>query len=77
MREGQKLKISKECPKKMTREKTLGENGQILKQISWHCPIKNLVHRAMRKEDNSPQGKIVTELLQHLHQVKIEFELTK
>ena len=24
----------------------------------------------MRKEDNSPQGKIVTELLQHLHQCK-------
>ena len=26
--------------------------------------------RAMRKEDNSPQGKIVTELLQHLHACK-------
>ena len=26
-----------------------------------------LIDRAMRKEDNSPQGKIVTELLQHLH----------
>ena len=24
----------------------------------------------MRKEDNSPQGKIVTELLQHLHACK-------
>ncbi|XP_023324790.1 NACHT and WD repeat domain-containing protein 2 [Eurytemora carolleeae] len=29
-----------------------------------------LIDRAMRKEDNSPQGKIVTELLQHLHQCK-------
>ena len=26
-----------------------------------------LIDRAMRQEDNSPQGKIVTELLQHLH----------
>ena len=25
----------------------------------------------MRKEDNSPQGKIVTELLQHLHACKV------
>ena len=29
-----------------------------------------LIDRAMRKEDNSPQGKIVTELLQHLHACK-------
>ena len=29
-----------------------------------------LADRAMRKEDNSPQGKIVTELLQHLHACK-------
>ena len=29
-----------------------------------------LIDRAMRKEDNSPQGRIVTELLQHLHACK-------
>lgn len=29
-----------------------------------------LIDRAMRKEDNSPQGRIVTELLQHLHSCK-------
>ena len=32
--------------------------------------VLKLVDRAMRKEDNSPQGKIVTELLQHLHSCK-------
>ena len=32
--------------------------------------VLKLVDRAMRKEDNSPQGKIVTELLQHLHLCK-------
>jgi len=29
--------------------------------------ITKLVDRAMRKEDSSPQGQIVTEILQHLH----------
>lgn len=29
--------------------------------------IARLVDRAMRKEDSSPQGQIVTEILQHLH----------
>lgn len=29
--------------------------------------IIKLVDRAMRKEDSSPQGQIVTEILQHLH----------
>ena len=29
--------------------------------------IVRLVDRAMRKEDSSPQGQIVTEILQHLH----------
>jgi len=32
--------------------------------------VLKLIDRAMRKEDNSPQGKIVTELLQHLHSCK-------
>jgi len=32
--------------------------------------VLKLIDRAMRKEDNSPQGKIVTELLQHLHACK-------
>ena len=29
--------------------------------------VLKLVDRAMRKEDTSPQGKIITEILQHLH----------
>ena len=29
-----------------------------------------ILYRAMKKEDNSEQGKIVTELLQHLHGCK-------
>ena len=29
--------------------------------------VLKLVDRAMRKEDNSEQGKIITEILQHLH----------
>jgi len=39
--------------------------------------ITKLVDRAMRKEDSSPQGQIVTEILQHLHachnSVKVRF----
>ena len=34
-----------------------------------------LIDRAMRKEDNSPQGRIVTELLQHLHSCKINCDV--
>ena len=41
------------------------QNGYCILKIL--CKTYNC--RAMRKEDNSPQGKIVTELLQHLHQV--------
>ena len=37
---------------------------------SAHINFTMLSDRAMRKEDNSPQGKIVTELLQHLHACK-------
>ena len=37
---------------------------------SAHINFTMLSDRVMRKEDNSPQGKIVTELLQHLHACK-------
>ena len=37
--------------------------------------VLKLIDRAMRKEDNSPQGKIVTELLQHLHACKMNCDV--
>ena len=35
----------------------------------WEGMVK-LIDRAMRKEDNSAQGKIISEILQHLHACK-------
>jgi len=37
--------------------------------------VLKLVDRAMRKEDTSAQGKIVTEILQHLHACKKSVEV--
>lgn len=44
-------------------------HGEYLKNFITHFykNIIKLVDRAMRKEDSSPQGQIVTEILQHLH----------
>lgn len=44
-------------------------HGEYLKHFITHFykNIIKLVDRAMRKEDSSAQGQIVTEILQHLH----------
>ena len=44
-------------------------HGEYLQNFIAHFyrNIARLVDRAMRKEDSSPQGQIVTEILQHLH----------
>jgi len=53
-------------------------HGEYLQHFITHFyrNIVKLVDRAMRKEDNSAQGQIITEILQHLHacnnSVKVE-----
>ncbi|KAL7638639.1 UNVERIFIED_CONTAM: hypothetical protein RMT77_011211 [Armadillidium vulgare] len=44
-------------------------HGEYLQQFCRHFykGITKLVDRAMRKEDSSPQGQIIAEILQHLH----------
>ena len=44
-------------------------HGEYLQQFcrQFYKGITKLVDRAMRKEDSSPQGKIIAEILQHLH----------
>jgi len=44
-------------------------HGEYLQHFITHFyrNMVKLVDRAMRKEDNSAQGQIITELLQHLH----------
>jgi hypothetical protein len=46
-----------------------GTHGEYLQHFITHFykNIVKLVDRAMRKEDSSAQGQIITELLQHLH----------
>jgi hypothetical protein len=44
-------------------------HGEYLQNFITHFyrNIVKLVDRAMKKEDSSPQGQIITEILQHLH----------
>lgn len=53
-------------------------HGEYLQHFITHFyrNMVKLIDRAMRKEDNSAQGQIITEILQHLHacnnSVKVE-----
>lgn len=47
-------------------------HGEYLQQFctDFYKGMTKLIDRAMRKEDSSAQGQIITEILQHLHACK-------